>query len=314
MLSIPMLIGKLAPAYIYVLAGYLCKRLTALKERVIANCLFYVFIPVTVFRGALSSDAGHFLTLTSLALVTSCILAGLGYCFRHQFAERISSGMLSCLFSYLNIGWFGIPIVQAVYGAEGAAIMTAFYVGGMLFGNTIGYSLATADDTGLVKGLYQLIKMPSIYAVMLALGLRLFVPGSSQFILEHFSSALKLGTLLTSLCGMGLVGMSIAHTHFRKVPWRLLGRLLALRFVCILILSCGLQSLLLPLGLMTLMDAKIYLLFAALPIAANLLVFSAKGDKARTEYELVGIALFSSTVLSFVLLLAAIALPHLLFA
>ncbi|MFZ6863237.1 hypothetical protein ACO0K7_11455 [Undibacterium sp. Ji67W] len=60
MLSIPMLIGKLAPAYIYVFAGYLCKRLTMLKERVVANCLFYIFIPVTVFKGALSSDAGHF--------------------------------------------------------------------------------------------------------------------------------------------------------------------------------------------------------------------------------------------------------------
>ncbi|MFZ6863236.1 AEC family transporter [Undibacterium sp. Ji67W] len=229
---------------------------------------------------------------------------------RHQFSERISPGMLSCLFSYLNIGWFGIPIVQAVYGAEGAAIMTAFYVGGMLFGNTIGYSLATADGGGLAKGLYKLVKIPSIYAVTLAWCLRLFAPGSSQFILDNFASLLTLGGLLTSVCGMGLVGMSIAHTHFRNVPWGVLGRLLGLRFVCILLLSFGLQSLLLPLDFITPMDAKIYLLFAALPIAANLLVFSAKDDRARAEYELVGIALFSSTVLSFVLLLVAIELPH----
>ena len=306
-----MLIGKLAPAYVYVLAGYLAKRLTPIKERFIANCLFYVFIPITVFKGAISSDAGHFLILTLLALVTSCFLAVLGYCFRQQFSERLAPGMLSCLFSYLNIGWFGIPIVQAVYGAEGAAIMTAFYVGGMLFGNTIGYSLATADGSSLINGLYKLVKIPSIYAVVLALCLRLAFADSAHFIHDNAGFLLNFGGLMTSICGMGLVGMSIAHTKFKQVTWRVLGKLLTLRFICILLLTFVFQNLLLPLGVITPMDAKIYLLFAALPIAANLLVFSAKDSREQAQYELVGIALFSSTVLSFILLLAAIVMPHL---
>ena len=310
MFSISLLVCKLAPAYVYVLAGFLAKRFSPIKERFVANCLFFVFIPITVFKGALASDAGHFMTLTLLALVTSCILAALGYCFRNQFSERLTAGMVSCLFSYLNIGWFGIPIVQAVYGAEGAAIMTAFYVGGMLFGNTIGYSLATADGASLTNGVRKLMKIPSIYAVGFGLCLRLSFVDSAHSILESAGPLLKLGSMLTSICGMGLVGMSIAHTRFRSVPWALLSKLLGLRFICILVLTFGLQRLLLAIHLLTSLDAKIYLLFAALPIAANILVFSAKDAQAKTEYELVGIALFASTVLSFVLLLAAIIISH----
>ncbi|MFZ6848937.1 AEC family transporter [Undibacterium sp. RuRC25W] len=311
MFPLSILIGKLAPAYVYVLAGYLAKRLTPIREKWIAHCLFYVFIPMTVFKGALSSDAGHFLILTGLALMTSCFLAVAGFYLRKKFDGRLAPGMVSCLFSYLNIGWFGIPIVQAVYGPEGAAIMTAFYVGGMLFGNTIGYSLATAGEGSWVKGLSKLIKIPSIYAVVIASGLKLGFVGSDHLILERAGFLLKFGTLMTSICGMGLVGMSIAYTQFRKVPWGMLGQLLAWRFACILLLTSSLQAILLPIGVITALDARIYLLFAALPIAANLLVFSAKDSKGQVEYELVGIALFASTVLSFVLLLAAIYLPHL---
>ncbi|MFZ6726315.1 AEC family transporter [Undibacterium sp. MH2W] len=314
MFPLSILISKLVPAYVYVLAGYVVKRQTPLREKLIANCLFYVFIPITVLKGALSSDAGHFFILTGLALITSCSLAVAGYALRRQFADRLAPGMVSCLFSYLNIGWFGIPIVQAVYGAEGAAIMTAFYVGGMLFGNTIGYSLATADGRSWWSGLSKLTKIPSIYAVVIAAGIRLCIPGADQWLLKEGGFVLSAGTLMTSICGMGLVGMSIAHTQLRHIPWAMLGKLLASRFVCILLITMTLQSILVPLGIITSLDAKIYLLFAALPIAANLLVFSAKDNKGHAEYALVGIALFASTVLSFVLLLAAISVPHLLFS
>jgi malate permease and related proteins len=302
------LIGKLAPAFGYVLAGYVVKRSANIHEKILANFLFYVLIPITVFKGALLSDIGHFMGLISLAFGTSLILAVVSRLFYLRFVNTLTPGMLACLFSYLNIGWFGIPIVQAVYGDEGAAIMTAFYVGGMLFGNTIGYSLATAKGTNFLEAVKKLAKIPAIYAVLLALLLRMFSPAIRNVIVSDFQSILLFGSILTSVCGMGLVGMSVAKTSLANIPWRLVSQLLIIRFVSIAIVTVAIYFLLTSLSLIEAMDGKIYLLFGALPIAANLLVFSAKDSKDQREYELLGITLFMSTVLSSGLLLATILL------
>jgi malate permease and related proteins len=299
------LIGKLAPAYGYVLAGYIVKRAVDIKERLFANLLFYCLIPITVFKGALLSKVGHFLALTALAFGTSIVLAAASRPLSKRFSERISPGMLACLFSYLNIGWFGIPIVQAVYGDEGAAIMSAFYVGGMVFGNTIGYAMASAKSATLAEEAWKLAKIPALTAVVLALLLRAFFPGASEWIISNLQKFLSLGTLLTSVCGMALVGMSVANTRLAHVPWRFVTEFLVVRFVAIAVVTYLINWALMSLGFIGTMDSRIYLLYPTLPIAANLLVFSAKDATDQQEYQLVGIVLFASTIVSFCLLLTA---------
>jgi malate permease and related proteins len=305
MSQILMLLGKIFPAYGYVLGGYFIKKITSLQEKTVANFLFFVLIPLTVFKGALLSDIGRFFGLACLAFVTSVVMAMVSRFFRYRYSDYVSFGVLACLFSYFNIGWFGIPIVQAIFGDEGAAVMTALYVGGMFFGNTIGYSLATIKNRSIWESAKKLAQVPALYAVSIAFFLR--IVGWANFFTEtsYFINVLIIGTMLTSVCGMALVGMSVAGVKLQEIPWRAVFELLAARLLLSSIVISTFSLTLYARHLITLMEVKVYILLIALPIAANLLVFVTKD---RQVSGFVGTVLLMSTVMSFPLILTLLSI------
>ena len=298
------LIAKLAPAYGYVVLGYVAKRFGRIPEQHVAKVLFFALIPLVVFKGALFSSTDRFAILAALSFLSSIGMAGIGHRMRSRFADVTPGGVLMCLFAYFNIGWFGIPVVYAIWGDAAALVMTALYVGGMLFGNTVGYALIASDSGGARGAVMKLTRVPALYAVAIALLLRQL--GCSEVLAANgmVSGLLDLATRLTSILGMALVGMSVVNVDIKQVAWRRLAALLLTRIIAAAVLVVSVSVILEALGVLSPLEAKILRLLPCLPIAANMLVFVAKD---RGDVRLVGVALLTSTILSCFLLVGLLA-------
>jgi predicted permease len=289
----------LLPAYVFVGGGYIARRCCRLPQHWVAKSLFYIFVPLVVFKGALFSNVWPFLLLAALSFSVSVLMVAAAGFIAKRFENLLAPGTLKCAFGYFNIGWFGIPIVHALYGDQGSIAMTALYIGGMLFGNTVGFVLVTTDGAEKAGRLRKLLHVPSLYCAALAfaahgLGFRQALMESDALV-----SVLNGATLMTSVFGMALVGMSVSNIAAREVPWRQLSALLGTRMLCASLIVGALAEFLNVLSFFKPVELRVFLLMPLLPIAANILVFT---STRRNENEFVGVSLLASTMLSCALL------------
>ncbi len=294
------ILSKLFPAYAYIIGGYVSKKCLGLSQAFVAKALFYFLVPLVVFKGALFSSIGPFLFLVALSFGVSLLMVFAAGIFTNWFSSTLSKGALQCIFGYFNIGWFGIPIVQAIYGEQGAAIMTALYIGGMIFGNTVGFLLISSNESDKSVPIYKLLKVPSLYLAVVAffahaIGIREYLMNN-----QLLNMLLNAAASMTSVLGMGLVGMSIANISVKMIEWRKLGALLGMRLAVATIIVGALAATLSTLGYLQDMELQVFLLIPLLPIAANILVFA---SAVHNENEFIGLALLASTLLSCLLLI-----------
>lgn len=291
---------KFAPAFSYIGLGWVVKRGFNLSQSGVANLLFYVCVPLMVFKGALLSDSASFMTLVALSVVISAAMAAVGGWAAPLVSGIIDKGVVRCSFSYFNVGWFGMPLAYSLLGEAAGIAMTGLYVGGSLFGNTIGYLMVTSNDANEKRESIarKLLKVPTVHAMLAGFALH-YSPLFSMLSTEPvLGGVFAVGTLMTSVLGMGLVGMSVANVSFRAVAWRPLVSLLCARSVAaavIVSLALWLMRRWVDLSAVQVTAVQWMLL---LPIASNILVFTAR---AKQNTEFMGLALLFSTMLSCVM-------------
>ena len=302
----PSLFYKFFPAYLYIVGGYTLKRWFYISQIPIAKILFYVLLPLVIFRAALFSDIKDFLILSSVSFFASLFIAFFAQFFRKFFASLMPKGVLECIFSYFNIAWFGIPMVIPFYGEQGMTIMSAFFVGGIIFGNTIGFFLIL-NGQRRENPFIALLKLPTFHCIAIAFLLHLFdfreILIHSQFLKLAFDMLL----VVTYILGIGFLGMGIASVTYDDIKKhkKELIAILSLRFLVssIIIGIIGLMGLIF--GFLEAIEFKVLLFIPLLPVAANILVLT---SAAKIKDNFVTLVLFSSTLLSCVLFIALIAL------
>jgi malate permease and related proteins len=288
------IIQKTALICLYMLVGYILKKKFKFKNIYFANLLLYVLIPITVFKSTSQYDVMSFISNVSMGFGLNIVMFILAYASKRLFKD-IPSNVIYCLFSYLNVGWFGIPIAYIFFGELGASIMTGFFFGsGILYGNTVGYLLATNTEIKPIIIIKKLEKIPALYAA--AIGIIVHALGLHKYFTSNniVQSFFEINTSLLSLFGMGLVGMSIVGSastvNIKSVVYVLLARLLAL-IIAVYIMLYGLGHF----GLINATEASLLKLYICLPIAANVLVFAYHG---KQKTDVIGMSLFLSTIVS----------------
>ncbi len=297
MITASYFLGKLLPAYGYIALGFIARRWCGFSQAWVAQLLFFVLVPLLVLKASLTSQIESFLFLASLSFIVSLAMSLCAKYLAPTFSGTIKTGMLQCMYGYFNLGWFGIPIVYALYAEPGMALMTALYVGGMLFGNTVGYLLVTDYQKGCTSVFLKLLSMPALHAMLIGFALHLLQWNEVLAANDILSNIFDVVAIAISVFGMGLVGMSVAHVSMRTIAWRQLACLLAARLICAIVVVGVFGSVCWLLGLLNALELKIFLLFPLLPIAANMLVFTAKTQSDHTT-EFIGVALLTSTILS----------------
>lgn len=166
----------LLPIVVIVALGYTLRRAFALDLRTLNRVSIYVLSPSLVFVTLLRAEVAgaEALRLALQMLLVVLTMAGcafvLGLLLGLSGPQR-SGLMLSC--GFMNSGNYGLPATRFAFGEAGFQYAVIGYLTQAILSQTLAVYLASAGHGDRRAALGQVFRLPLIYAVLLALGLRL---------------------------------------------------------------------------------------------------------------------------------------------
>jgi len=203
--------------------------------------------------------------------------------------------LLKSSFSYYNVAFFGIPIVTALFGAEGLTTLICVYLGTALYGNTVGFYQIAKSKYSTRSAIVKLIKIPFLYIFLLALTLK-FTGFETP---EPVVPWVDIFSVVVSAGGMMMVGMNIVKVDFTGIDKSYFLKILSLRTVsalAIMGLLIGMEYLWID-GLDQ-QDRQMLLLIPLFPVAANVTVYASfLGSKEEASALMVLLTMGLSLIL-----------------
>jgi predicted permease len=157
--------------------GFALGKALPIDSRSVGRVIFYIFSPILVFDLLLQNELPLIAILKtmsfSLAASTGvgllALLAG-----RLMRLERpvLIAVLLTTIFG--NTGNYGLPLVSFAFGKDALAYASLYFVTNSILFNTVGVLLASLGHMDFKQALLGLLKVPTVYAVVLALGLNNF--------------------------------------------------------------------------------------------------------------------------------------------
>lgn len=164
-------INNLLPILLIAGIGYLCGKYLKIEARSISRIIFYVFSPCLIFdlitTSELSGNDMIRMVGFTTALVLSCglisfILGKMLKLNRTMLAAVIITTMTT------NSGNFGLSLNLFAFGEPGLAQASIFFVTSAMITYSVGVAIASMGSVSFLKSLKKLLKIPTIYAVILA--------------------------------------------------------------------------------------------------------------------------------------------------
>lgn len=162
---------NLLPVFLAAGAGYALAFFSPLESRPVARIAFYIFSPCLVFTLLTENELGNGALLGMFAFATTQMLlaAALAWVLskmfgfsRHITVAVVLAGLLP------NAGNFGLSVSQFAFGDPGLAQASLFFIASGVMANTLGVYLASLGNSDYKTALLGLLKLPTIYAVILA--------------------------------------------------------------------------------------------------------------------------------------------------
>ncbi len=278
------LLTSVVPLYLFIGAGYLAAKWWGLNSKFLSKIMLYALIPLLIMHNILQADMAKLLIVVTI-IFSLALFMNLPAWLTHKYiAKDFNKYLVYCGFSYFNIGWFGIPIVLALFGEKQMPLMISAYMGNVLYGDTIGYYLMSrSKDLPVKDSIKNVIKIPAIYACIVAIVANVmgFKPP------EAISPIMEVVSWVVSALGMVLIGIGLTKVNLKETDYKLFSKMLGVRYVTAAIIMG-----LLVLGEMLFVqqlkpdEQKLLLLIPAFPIAANLVVFSSYLDTEKENSSL----------------------------
>ncbi len=213
--------NNLLPVLLVGLAGYVLGKTLTIDSRTIGRVVFYVFSPLLVFNLMVNSELNlkqAFITVAFTASVIA-VMGLLAFLFGKLLQlERPQLLAVILTVAFGNTGNYGLPLVKFAFGDEALAVASIFYVTTTILFNTVGVVIASLGHTDLKSAVLGLLKLPSLYGVILALlvksmGIQLALP------LTRTIEIAANGAIPVMLILLGLELTRIQWSH----SWRALG-------------------------------------------------------------------------------------------
>lgn len=162
----------LLPVLLLAGAGFALGRTLKVDPRPLGRIVFYILSPILVFDLILSSQLPPGKIALMLGFTASLILisAGLAYLLGKLFhLERtvLAAVLLTTLTG--NNGNYGLPVIAFAFGEEALAYASIYFVTNVIILNTLGLFIAGMGRLSPRTALLGLLRVPTIYAILLAL-------------------------------------------------------------------------------------------------------------------------------------------------
>lgn len=278
---------KMLLPILYLFIGYIFSLKNIQIKMTSSTMLSKFVIPYVIIHHIVLNQNNMFVIVIAIIIVMSVMLL---------LARLFSSKPVELLcFSYLNIGWLGLPIATALFGEVVAGFVIAIYVGSSLFGNIIGSGLLAEKGTNnLSQRAIIFMKSPPFIALVLGVLLIPFAKDLAIIDVYIYDPAKFLMTFL----GMMILGMWLAETKIirddilKSIIFSLV-RILVLFGLTWSILLLSEQN---NINWVTQYSSVLYLL-CLLPPAANIVILETYYLKTGTSASMIAIGTCFSIVL-----------------
>lgn len=206
------LLNKIYPLYLIVVGGYIAGRFLKADRQTVSSILIYIIAPVVVFNGvATAPHSNAYLLLPVIFFTVACVLSLLFYEIGGKFWQSSERNLLSFMAGSSNTGYFGIPLILALFGQQGLSIAVFSTLGLILYESTRGYYVIAKSHATAKEAVSKVIRLPVLYAFVagiIANRLSVTFPESINSTLTYFSGAYTVFGMM--ILGIGLAAVTRA--------------------------------------------------------------------------------------------------------
>jgi predicted permease len=237
---------NLLPILLVALAGYVLGKSLTIDSRSAGRIVFYIFSPLLVFNLMMKSQLDLKQALITIGFTASVIavMGLLAFAFGKLLRlERPQLLAVILTVAFGNTGNYGLPLVKFAFGDTALAVASIFYVTTTILFNTVGVLIASLGHMDLKSALLGMFKIPVVYAVFVAIFLKVFQLGL-PLPLERTIEIAASGAIPVMIVLLGLELTRIQWTHgFRALGIGVLVKLLFGPLVGLLLAGMfGIQS------------------------------------------------------------------------
>ncbi len=288
------MVESIGVLFIIAFVGLIARRAGLLGESVIKGVtalLLFVSQPALMLSVTQQSHnpgmLSAFLLAAGVTYVFLGALQGIAYALFKRKGEKLRA-VMAIVAVMPNVGFFGIPIIESLYGAEGLLYLAAFIIGFNLSLWTVSVTLFTGFQA---KSLLNLIS-PTFIAVVIGTALFALNIALPALLRRSIDSIASINTPLS----MMLMGARLEALR----PRDLIDKNLWITSLCKLVaMPLAMMGVLKLLGLHGMM-ASVMVLAASMPSGANTQMFAERYDRD---------AAFAAKGISVTTLLCAVTLP-----
>jgi len=292
-------VNNILPAFLVMAAGVLLDRALQVDKRSLSRTALYVLTPCLIFSMILQSSVeastlGRMALFVVVTTVAMCVI-GLAVGRLLRWSDRSANGLVLSV-AFVNSGNLGLSVILFSFGEVGLELATAFFVVSVMACNTLaGYFAARSGGSGR-KPMLAVLRLPSLYAFLVALLLRSLPVRVPELILKP-----------TQLIAQASVPVMLMMLGLQLSQTRLDGRYgeVAVGVVLRLVVGALAAAVLAPLIGLQGLARKVAIVEAAMPTAVSSLLMAIEFDG---DAEYVSSVIFASTLLSALTLTGLLAL------
>ena len=169
--------NNLLPILLMSGAGYLLGKFLNIDPRSLGRVIFYLFSPILAFDLLLHSELDLREALSTILFTVTAIfsLALMGFLLSKLFKlKRQHTLAVTLVAGFGNNGNYGLPLALFAFGEKALQYATVYFVTTSLLFNTVGVLIASLGEADIKTALLGIRKVPTIYAVLLAVVLNWF--------------------------------------------------------------------------------------------------------------------------------------------
>lgn len=284
------LINVILPVFLQISLGFGVKKLINFSVNTLANIQFYILVPamlfVKMYETKINKEIALKISLHSIILFLALYIISYIICKLFKYNKSISSSFNNSVCLY-NSGNYCIPLIQMLYSNPLAtSVQILIMTVQTIIINTVGIYSITSGQKSMKEGLLDVLKVPMIYTIILALMLRGFDIKVFPPIWNAMSSLGNAMVPMALIC----LGAQLAETTYSfKIP-----KVYLSNFIRLIISPLIAYVLVLLLGMKG-VAAEVAIISSAAPTAVNAVLLAIRYD---SEPTFASQTVFLSTVIS----------------
>jgi len=271
-----LLIINILPLIMLIGMGYVGGRYLEINLHSMAMMVIFFLSPIVNFGAIVRIEfTPSLLALPVIVAAALSVITILSYSLAKIKFEQSRASLIGMGSGIANTGFFGFPIVLALFGADAAGIYLLLNLGLIINEVTTCYYVGARGRNSITDSIKRLLKMPLFHSVWLALivnSLNIQMPQIFDDYWQKFAGAWV-------ILGMFLIGVGISKAKNLKISPSLLIPLFLSKFIIWPLFMMAI--ILFDLHITQFYDYQIYMMFmvfGTVPLAGNLVAYSAQLD------------------------------------